>query len=148
MGAHRHGAREALAQALGLVAVHEEADAAAMHAVDGQSQLEIAVQRLQHEAIAAERDDDAGVLGRRVAVERRELGERGLGGRRVAGDEGYGVGLGQGRGAQPPVTLICRDTAGRLWRRSMMKSWPFGLPAVASAIATSTASPPPPRPTA
>src|SRR5258708_5443967 len=29
--------------------------------------------------------------------------------------------------APPPVTLMWRDTAGRLWRRSMMKSWPLGL---------------------
>ena len=28
---------------------------------------------------------------------------------------------------QPPVSDIWRETAGRLWRRSMMKSWPLGL---------------------
>src|SRR5260221_5392748 len=28
---------------------------------------------------------------------------------------------------QPPVTLIWRLTLGRLWRRSMMKSWPLGF---------------------
>ena len=27
----------------------------------------------------------------------------------------------------PPVTLICRASAGRWWRRSIMKSWPLGL---------------------
>ena len=35
----------------------------------------------------------------------------------------------------PPVTLIWRATAGRLWRRSMMKSWPLGLRAIASSMA-------------
>ena len=35
----------------------------------------------------------------------------------------------------PPVTLMWRATAGRLWRRSMMKSWPLGLRAIASSIA-------------
>ena len=32
----------------------------------------------------------------------------------------------------PPVTLICRTTAGLSWRRSMMKSCPFGLRAMAA----------------
>ena len=32
-----------------------------------------------------------------------------------------------GRRRQPPVTLMCRLTAGLLWRRSMTKSWPLGL---------------------
>jgi hypothetical protein len=36
---------------------------------------------------------------------------------------------------QPPVTLMCRDSAGRLWRRSMMKSWPLGLRVMASSMA-------------
>ena len=37
---------------------------------------------------------------------------------------------------QPPVTLMCRPTAGRLWRRSMMKSWPLGLRAMPARIAS------------
>ena len=36
---------------------------------------------------------------------------------------------------QPPVTLICRARAGRLWRRSITKSWPLGLRVIASSIA-------------
>ena len=36
---------------------------------------------------------------------------------------------------QPPVTLICRDSAGRCWRRSITKSWPLGLRVMASSIA-------------
>ena len=70
MGAHRRGARQALAQPLRLVVVHQEADAAAMHAVDRHVEREEAVQRLQHEAVAAERDDDVGILGARIAVKR------------------------------------------------------------------------------
>ena len=35
----------------------------------------------------------------------------------------------------PPVTLMCRATAGFFERRSMMKSWPLGLRAMASSIA-------------
>jgi TolB-like protein/DNA-binding winged helix-turn-helix (wHTH) protein/Tfp pilus assembly protein PilF len=36
----------------------------------------------------------------------------------------------------PPVTLICRATAGRLWRRSITKSWPLGLRVIASSMAS------------
>ncbi len=38
---------------------------------------------------------------------------------------------------QPPVTLMWRASAGRSWRRSMMKSWPLGLREMASRIAAS-----------
>lgn len=41
---------------------------------------------------------------------------------------------------QPPVTLICRDTDGRLVRRSITKSWPFGLRLIASSTASATNS--------
>ena len=41
-----------------------------------------------------------------------------------------------GAGPQPPVTLMWRPTAGRLVRRSMMKSWPLGLRAIASSMAS------------
>ena len=41
---------------------------------------------------------------------------------------------------QPPVTLMWRGTAGPVWRRSMMKSWPLGLRAIASVIAWSSTS--------
>ena len=36
---------------------------------------------------------------------------------------------------QPPVTLMCRPTAGRRVVRSMTKSWPLGLRAIAARIA-------------
>ena len=42
-----------------------------------------------------------------------------------------GPDLPAGSAAQPPVTLIWRLTAGPVLRRSMMKSWPFGLPSLA-----------------
>ena len=41
---------------------------------------------------------------------------------------------------QPPVTLMWRETAGRLVRRSMMKSWPFGLRPIASSMACDSSS--------
>jgi hypothetical protein len=37
--------------------------------------------------------------------------------------------------SQPPVTLMCRDTAGRCECRSMMKSCPLGLRVIADLIA-------------
>src|SRR6266853_1086414 len=40
------------------------------------------------------------------------------------------------RPRQPPVTLMCRATAGRLWRRSITKSWPLGLRVIASSMAS------------
>src|SRR5690606_37033678 len=39
---------------------------------------------------------------------------------------------------QPPVTLMCRPTAGWRRRRSMTKSWPRGLRAMARSIASSS----------
>ena len=44
-----------------VVFVHEEADGAAMHAVDRLAGVHELVQGLQHEAVAAERDDDVGL---------------------------------------------------------------------------------------
>ncbi len=52
---------------LGIV-VHQEADRAAIHAVDRDAAAEEAVQRLQHEAVAAECDDDVGRFRRGGAV--------------------------------------------------------------------------------
>ena len=48
--------------------VHEEADSATVHAINGDVRVHVLMQRLKHEAIAAERDDDVGLFGRRVAV--------------------------------------------------------------------------------
>ena len=59
---------EALAQVLGGVVVHQEADRAAMHAVDRLAGFHELVQGLQHQAVAAERDDDVGFLRLGIAV--------------------------------------------------------------------------------
>ncbi len=42
----------------------------------------------------------------------------------------------------PPVTLMCRATAGFFERRSMMKSWPLGLREMASSMAWPRATSP------
>ena len=47
-----------------------------------------------------------------------------------------------GKRAQPPVTLMCRETLGLSVRRSMMKSWPLGLREMASWIAASSGASP------
>ena len=54
---------EPLAQLFGAVLVHQEADGAAVHAIDRLAGAHEAAQRLQHQPVAAERDDDVGVLG-------------------------------------------------------------------------------------
>src|SRR5690606_13416541 len=41
---------------------------------------------------------------------------------------------------QPPVTLMWRETAGRLVRRSMTKSCPLGLRPIASSMARASSS--------
>ena len=68
--------REALAQAFELVFVHQEADGAAMHPVDRFVGVHEGVQGLQHQPVAAERDDDVGPFGGDVAVARDELPAR------------------------------------------------------------------------
>jgi hypothetical protein len=62
------GRREPLAQLVFAVFVHEEADGAAMHAVDRLACVHEVVQGLQHQAVAAECDDHIGLFGRRIAV--------------------------------------------------------------------------------
>ena len=52
--------------------VHQEADRAAVHAVDRDAVAHEAMQRLQHQAVAAERDDGIGVLRLDVAVARNQ----------------------------------------------------------------------------
>ena len=51
-----------------IVAVHQEADGPAVHAVDRGFVVDEAVQGLQHQAIAAERDNGVGAIGRHVAI--------------------------------------------------------------------------------
>ncbi len=45
-----------------VVVVHQEADRAAIHAVDRHAAIEEAMQGFKHESVAAQRDDDIGVL--------------------------------------------------------------------------------------
>src|SRR6185437_2464419 len=45
-----------------LVKVHQEADAAELHAVHRQPVTKLRVQRAQHEAVAAQRDDDVSII--------------------------------------------------------------------------------------
>ena len=57
------------------------------------------VQRLQHQAVAAERDHDIGIAGLVIAIERRQLRQRLLGLRAGARDKGDPViSLGAGHG--------------------------------------------------
>ena len=58
--------------------VHQEADGAAMHAVDRLARAHMGVQRLQHQAVAAERDHDIGVVGIVIAVKSGQLRQRRL----------------------------------------------------------------------
>ncbi len=60
--------REPLAQLLDAKLVHQEADGAAVHAVDRLAGAHEAAQRLQHQPVAAQRHDDVGALRLDVAV--------------------------------------------------------------------------------
>ncbi len=82
---------EALAQPALAELVHQEADGAAIHAVDRRAGADEAVQRLQHQPIAAERHDDIRRRRIGIAVALGQLRQGGLRLRRVAGDEGDGL---------------------------------------------------------
>ncbi len=64
------GGGDPLQQAVLLVVVHQEADRAPVHAVDGRPAGQVGVQGLQHEAVAAQGHDDIGlcVCDRAVAL--------------------------------------------------------------------------------
>ena len=62
------GCLEALAKLVGMVVVHEEADRAAVHAIDRHAEVHRRMQRLQHETVTAEGNDDVGLLGGHVTV--------------------------------------------------------------------------------
>ena len=81
------GAGEPAAQIVLAVVVHQEADRAAVHAVDRHAVVEVAVQRLQHQAVAAQRDDGFGFPWLHVAIGLRQPLARLLGLGHVAGDE-------------------------------------------------------------
>ena len=70
------GRREPLRQPVLEILVHEEADRAPVHAVDRRAAAHRLVQRLQHHAVAAERDHDVGLGCRRVAIagDKRRMG--------------------------------------------------------------------------
>ena len=59
------GPFQALDQAVLTVLVHQEADRSAVHAVDGDVIVEVAMQRLEHQAVASECHDGIGLLRRR-----------------------------------------------------------------------------------
>jgi hypothetical protein len=77
------------------VLVHQEAHRAAVHAVDRPAALQVLVQGLEHEAVAAESDDDLGLVRAGLAIAR-DQGLLGLlrfravaGGEGQPGDEGF-----------------------------------------------------------
>ena len=97
-------ALQAVAQAVMAPFVHQEADRAEVHPEHGNGRLaafQHGMKRLEHEPIAAERDDDVGLLDRHPLAHVGELGLRGTSGR--------GVGRNQRPPlvpAHPPVTLM------------------------------------------
>ena len=105
-GAHQqrmdHGfprRRQPGVQVVGGEFVHQEADGAAMHAVDRLARAHVLMQRLQHQAVAAERHHDIGIGGIVIAVELDQLRQRLLGLGACARDEGDPViSLGAGHG--------------------------------------------------
>ena len=80
--------RQSLGQALLDEFIHQEADGAAMHAVDRLAGIHELVQGLQHQPVAAERDNNVGLggVGVAVALFQPRIGLARLG--RLAGDEG------------------------------------------------------------
>ena len=94
------GRLDALRQALLAEFVHQEADGAAVHAVDAFARAHRLAQRLQQEAVAAERHDDVGLGDAVLAVDRREPRRRAAGVVGVGGDEGEGR-IGFPHGFQP-----------------------------------------------
>jgi hypothetical protein len=85
----RLGLGQAFHQAVFLVMVHQKADRALVHAVDGNAALHIAVQGLQHEPVAAQGDDDVGLVGRHMVVTGGETFSRFLRLFLARGDEGH-----------------------------------------------------------
>jgi hypothetical protein len=77
-----HRGRDPSRQVFVRVIVHQEADRPTVHAINRPAAVHLLVQRLQHEAVAAQRHDDVGLLWTRVAIERREMDSGGLGVRR------------------------------------------------------------------
>ena len=51
-----------------MIVVGQEADRAAVHSIDRDAVVHVLVQGLQHQPVAAQRDDGVGLFGRDVAV--------------------------------------------------------------------------------
>src|SRR5580704_3474089 len=82
------GGVEPLGEAVLGELVHQEADRAAVHAIDRLAGIHEPLQGRQHKTVAAERDDDVGGLRPGVAVAADEPAAGLLRRRHVAGDEG------------------------------------------------------------
>ena len=90
------GGRKPFGEAVVRKLVHQEADRAAVHAIDRLAGIHEPLQGRQHEAVAAERDDDVGGLRPGVAVAANQPAPRLLRRRHVAGDEGDALEMGCG----------------------------------------------------
>ncbi len=103
------GGSEALLETILAIFVHQEADRAAVHAVDRFAGLHELVQGREHEAVAAKRDDHVSVPRRNVAITPCQRVPGCFGFRRRAGDEGDAVAA-KTHGLACP-TLPCIGTA-------------------------------------
>jgi hypothetical protein len=83
-----HRLLQALDQPVLAILVEQEADAAAIHAEDRHVAAHHVVQGLQHEAVAAQHDDDIGLAGRRTLVALAQPRERRLGDIAFGGEKG------------------------------------------------------------
>ena len=92
------------------------------------------MQRLQHEAIAAQRHDDVGVARAHIVVTFAHRFQR-FGGVGRRGEMKSRVGQGV---SQPPVSDMGRVKCGVPALRSITKSWPRGLRIIAASIAAWT----------
>jgi hypothetical protein len=99
MDGDRAGGGNACNQVVGPVLVHEESNGPAVHAKDRPTELEVLVDGVQEQAVAAEGHDDLAVAGVDQLVAGRELGlgrPRRCRARRHAGDARLGYIPGQG----------------------------------------------------
>lgn len=79
--------RDALVQPLGREIIHQEADRAAVHPIDHLAAVHRVMQRLQHEAVAAQRHDDIGFGRGDMAIEANQFVAGSLRFVRIRGDE-------------------------------------------------------------
>src|SRR5258706_580714 len=138
MNPRRLGRLYVFDQVVAVEFVHQESDRAEIHAVDRYVPAQERVQRLQHVAVSAERNDDGCLVRTDVIITAAQAVQSGLRFGRFGSDEMELVG--HGRKGQPPVSDIWRETAGRLCLRSMTKSCPLGLRPIASSMAASIAA--------